>query len=59
MKVYDLLRGADVVSFNNCEDVEVTGVTGNSNKVCEGYAFVCISGTKFDGHDFLFAVHKP
>lgn len=58
MKVYDLLRGADVVSFNNCEDIEVTGVTGNSNKVCEGYAFVCISGTKFDGHDFLELVKE-
>ena len=52
MKVYELLKGADVVDFNNCQDIEVSGVTGNSKRVKSGFAFVCISGTKFDGHDF-------
>ena len=58
MKVYELLKGADVVDFNNCQDIEVSGVTGNSKRVKSGFAFVCISGTKFDGHDFLSDVHK-
>ena len=33
-------------------DCEITGITCNSRDVKEGYAFICISGTKVDGHTF-------
>lgn len=53
MKIYDLLMGADVVSYGGCEDIEVLGVTGDSRAVKKGFAFLCISGTNFDGHSFI------
>ncbi len=30
----------------------VEGITDNTNEVKEGYIFVCVRGTRFDGHDF-------
>ena len=30
----------------------VAGITDNTNEVAEGYIFVCVRGTRFDGHDF-------
>lgn len=33
-------------------ELEISGITCNSNEVKSGYAFVCIEGTKFDGHKF-------
>lgn len=53
MKICDLLKGADVISFGGCENVEVAGVTGDSRAVKAGFAFLCISGTNFDGHSFI------
>lgn len=37
---------------NSLKDLEITGVTSNSREVKEGYAFICIRGSKFDGHTF-------
>lgn len=53
MKISDLFVGTDVVSYNGCENMEISGVTGNSKAVKENFAFLCISGTKFDGHSFI------
>lgn len=33
-------------------DLEVTGITSDSRKVEEGFAFVCIKGALSDGHDY-------
>ena len=33
-------------------NVEITGVTCDSRKVENGFAFVCISGANQDGHDY-------
>ena len=30
----------------------VAGITDNTDEVQEGYIFVCVRGTRFDGHDF-------
>ena len=53
MKLSALFKGTEVLEYNRCEDLEITGVTGDSNKIKEGYAFLCISGTRFDGHDYI------
>ncbi len=39
-------------------DVEITGVTSDSRKVKQGFAFVCIAGTAVDGHSFAEAAVK-
>ena len=33
-------------------DIEIKGVTCDSRKVEQGFAFVCICGTAQDGHDY-------
>lgn len=48
MKLHKLLK--DVVD-TNLQDTEITFVTSDSRKVCEGCIFVCIKGNNFDGHD--------
>lgn len=55
MKLYELLKGAEseVIEYNGCENIELSGVTGSNTKVREGFAFLCISGTRFDGHTFI------
>lgn len=47
MKLKDL-----ILCKENIAEIEITGVTCNSNEVKEGYAFVCIKGSKVDGHTF-------
>lgn len=43
-----LLPGAD----KRLSELEIRGLTCNSKKVENGYAFVCINGTVADGHDY-------
>ena len=53
MTIKELMRGANVISFGTAEDMEISGVTGDSRKVQQGYAFLCIAGTNADGHTFI------
>ncbi len=48
MKLSKLTDGLNVK--NMCEDVEVKAITDDSRKITEDCAFVCIAGSKFDGH---------
>lgn len=48
MKLSDLLKGIDYEgTFNN---VEISYITDDDRKVKNGAAFVCIKGSRFDGH---------
>ena len=48
MKLHTLLKG---ILDTKMQDTEITFVTSDSRKVCEGCIFVCIKGNNFDGHD--------
>ncbi|QOX63559.1 UDP-N-acetylmuramoyl-L-alanyl-D-glutamate--2,6-diaminopimelate ligase [Anoxybacterium hadale] len=50
VKFKDLLYGTDVPYDADLDDLEVTGLAYNSNKVEKGYAFICIKGYHTDGH---------
>lgn len=39
-------------------DLNITGITCDSRQVKPGYAFVCIEGSRYDGHDFADAALK-
>lgn len=58
MKVRDLFVGTEIADECGNGDIEICGVTGDSRLVKEGYAFLCIPGTKFDGHSFLPAAKE-
>ncbi len=48
MLLSELLNGIDTKS--NFNDTEITDITDNTAKLCEGCVFVCIKGAHFDGH---------
>ena len=48
MKLYELIKTENSI----LAEKEVSGVTANSSLVGKDSLFVCIKGTKFDGHDF-------
>ncbi len=43
---------------NELSNIEIKGLTCDSRKVEEGFAFVCINGTTFDGHDFALKAEE-
>lgn len=46
----DLLRGFDYECIRGSIDVNVSEVVNDSRKITKDCLFICISGTKFDGH---------
>ncbi len=51
MLLSELLKGVNVKS--EYIDREISDVTDNTKKVSENCAFVCVSGARFDGHNFV------
>lgn len=47
MKLYELLENN---AETRLENIEISSVTDNTNKVIEGSLFVCVKGGRFDGH---------
>lgn len=39
-------------------DIFVEGITNDSRKVQKGYAFICLKGSKYDGHEFVSSALK-
>jgi len=53
MTLSDLLNGVEIIaSYGNIE-TKVSGIAFNSKEVKPGDVFVCITGFKSDGHDFV------
>ena len=50
MLLSELLKGVNIKS--EYKDREITDVSDKTSRVCEGCAFVCIKGARFDGHAF-------
>ena len=49
MKLYELLEG---VAKTGLENTEITDITSDTRKeLAPGFAFVCIKGNTFDGHN--------
>ena len=51
MKLQALLQDVETKSVYTMNP-EITNVTDDTAKVRQSGVFVCIKGTKFDGHDF-------
>ena len=53
MRLYNYLEDIEVLQTNVTRfDMEISGVTSRSADIKKGNAFVCIRGSKSDGHDF-------
>lgn len=53
MKLYELLSAVETFSYENPENLEITGITSDSRRVRQGDLFVCIRGLHADGHSYL------
>jgi UDP-N-acetylmuramoyl-L-alanyl-D-glutamate--2,6-diaminopimelate ligase len=53
MKLKDLIKGIPVIQVKGSLEVEVSGIGYDSRKAAPGELFVCIPGTKDDGHKYV------
>ena len=53
MKLSEICQKSNVICPSHLENIEVLGITSNSKKVKDGYVFVCLDGTKNDGHRYI------
>ncbi len=49
----DILQDVAIVSIKGDKGVAISGITADSRKVEDGYAFVAVKGTQVDGHQFI------
>ena len=52
MKIKELLDESRVLLYGNPES-EITGIAYDTRKLEPGNLFVCIKGTKSDGHEYI------
>jgi UDP-N-acetylmuramoyl-L-alanyl-D-glutamate--2,6-diaminopimelate ligase len=53
LKLSEILKNMDYISFDGNVAVEITSIEYDSRKVKEGSIFVCIKGFKSDGHKYI------
>lgn len=53
MKLIKLLDGIDYTIINGSTDIEISDICYDSRKVKVGALFICLSGSNFDGHDYI------
>jgi UDP-N-acetylmuramoyl-L-alanyl-D-glutamate--2,6-diaminopimelate ligase len=53
MKIGEILKGIDVVSFTGDRNRIISGIEFDSRKVTKGSLFIAVRGTTSDGHDFI------
>ena len=53
MQLSELVKGLDIVDYNGNPDVEIQGIAYDSRKARKEFLFVCIDGTRVDGHKYI------
>lgn len=53
MKLSEVLEGVPNIVFEGPWDVDISGITHDSRKIQNGYAFVAVQGEKIDGNTFI------
>lgn len=53
MKLYKLMTGIESTLINGDLDVEITSICYDSRKIKKNSVFVCIKGSKINGHNFI------
>jgi UDP-N-acetylmuramyl-tripeptide synthetase len=53
MRLKEILNGIEMFSPLPFKDVEISGITSHSKQVKDGFLFIAVPGTKFDGRDFI------
>ena len=53
MKLREILKDVKIIELNISLDEEIIDITGDSRRVTKDSAFLCLEGTKFDGHLYV------
>lgn len=53
MRLDEIIKNIEIVSFSGRRDNEITSVEFDSRKVIPGALFVAVKGTRADGHNFI------
>lgn len=53
MDLNELLQGIDIIEISGDTSLDVKGIHYDSRKILPGALFVCISGLKTDGHNYI------
>ena len=53
MKLYKVLKDIDCMIIKGDTNIDITSICYDSRKAKENSIFVCINGTKVNGHDFI------
>ena len=53
MKLFDICQKANINCPEHLQELEIAGITSNSDRVGKDFLFVCIEGTKKDGHHYI------
>jgi UDP-N-acetylmuramyl-tripeptide synthetase len=54
MKLKELLKNVPTKSIHGSQEIGISGIAYDSRKIKKGYLFVCMRGSKTDGHDFSY-----
>ena len=53
MILRELARGVDIKKFKGDDDLDISGVSFDSNKIKKGFLFVALTGENTDGHKYI------
>ena len=53
MKLQKLISELGSFTISGRKDIGINGIATDSNNIKSGFAFICIKGTKADGHNFI------
>ena len=53
MKLSDLLNGLEIIEWNVDRNIQIDGICTMSEKAKSGDMFICLNGTRVDGHGFV------
>ncbi|MEK6223375.1 MAG: Mur ligase domain-containing protein, partial [Thermodesulfobacteriales bacterium] len=53
MILRELLNDIDIVNFKGNFDLNISGISFDSNKIKEGFLFVALKGENTDGHSYI------
>lgn len=53
MKLSDLLNGLEIIEWNVDRNIQIDDICTMSEKAKSGDMFICLSGTRVDGHGFV------
>lgn len=53
MRLSKLLDSLEIIKVDNLSDFEIEGITDDSREVRDGFLFVAVSGSRFNGDDFI------